>query len=66
MFKVDKMSSWVDSLKADEVALHIAGEKCDKHLEPFETKLMDYTSYVDTTTIKSKNSDQVKTVLKWK
>ena len=48
----------------DEVELHSAREKCAKHIEPFKTKLMEYTSYVDTTTIKSENSDQVKTVLK--
>ena len=66
MLKEDKMSGWVDSLKADEVELHIAGEKCDKHLEPFETELMEYTSYVDTATIKNENFDQVKIVLKWK
>ena len=57
------MSIWVESFKADEVELHIAGEKCAKHLEPFETELMEYTSYVDTATIKNKNSDQVKTVV---
>ena len=60
------MSSWVNSFKADEVDLHSEGEKFGKHLEPFETELMEYTSYVDTTTIKNENFDQVKIVLKWK
>ena len=59
------MSSWVDSFKADEVELHSAGEKCAKHLEPFETELIKYTSHVNTTTIKRENYDQVKTMLKW-
>ena len=58
------MSGLVDSFKIDEVDPHSAGEKCAKHLEPFETELMEYTSYVDIATIKSENSDQVKTVLK--
>ena len=58
------MSVWVDSFKTDEVEPHNAGEKCAKHIEPFETELMEYTSYVDTATIKSENFDQVKTVLK--
>ena len=48
----------------DEVELDNAGEKSGKHLEPFEIELMEYTSYVDTTTIKSENFDKVKTVLK--
>ena len=48
----------------DEVEPHSAGEKCAKHLEPFETELMEYTSYVETTTIKRENYDQAKTVLK--
>ena len=60
------MSSWVNSFKADEVDLDSAREKSGKHIEPFEAELMEYTSYVDTATIKSENSDQVKTVLKWK
>ena len=60
------MSGWVDSFKTDEVEPHGAGEKCVNHLEPFETKLMEYATYVNTTTIKNENSDQVKTVLKWK
>ena len=60
------MSSWVNSFQVDEVELDSAGEKYGKHLEPFETKLMEYTSYVDTATIKNENSDQVKIVLKWK
>ena len=47
----------------DEVELHIAREKCAKHLEPFETELMEYTSYVNTATIKRENSDQVKIVV---
>ena len=50
----------------DEVDPHSSEEKCAKHLEPFETELMEYTSYVDTATIKSENSNQVKIVLKWK
>ena len=48
----------------DEVELHSAIENSAKHLEPFEIELMEYTSYVDIATIKSKNFDQVKTVLK--
>ena len=60
------MSGWVDSFKMDEVEPHSAGEKCAKHLELFEIELMEYTSYVNTTTIKSENSNQVKTMLKWK
>ena len=48
----------------DGVELHSVGEKCAKHLEPFKTKLMEYTSYVDIATIKSENFDQVKIVLK--
>ena len=51
MFKENKMSGWVDSFKVDEIEIHIAREKCAKHLEPFETELMEYTSYVDTTTM---------------
>ena len=52
----------------DEVEPHSAWEKCAKHLEPFETELMEYTSYVDTTTIKSEfwsseNSVEVKIVV---
>ena len=47
----------------DEVEPHSAGEKCAKHLDPFETELMEYTSYVDTATIKNENSAQVKTVV---
>ena len=50
----------------DEVELHSATENYAKHLEPFETELMEYTIYVDTATIKRENSDQVKTMLKRK
>ena len=60
------MSAWVDSFKIDEVEPHNAGEKCAKLIDPFKTELMEYTSYVDTATIKRENSDQVKTMLKWK
>ena len=48
----------------DEVDLHSAADNSAKHLEPFETELMEYTSYVDPATIKNENFDQVKTVLK--
>ena len=48
----------------DEVEFHSVAKNSAKQLEPFETELMEYTSYVDTTTIKSKNSDQVKAVMK--
>ena len=48
----------------DEVELHSATENYAKHLKAFETELMEYTTYVDTVTIKSENYDQVKTVLK--
>ena len=65
MFKAEKISGWVESFEADEVELHITGEKCAKHLEPFENEFMEYTSHVDTTAIKSENYDQVKIVLKW-
>ena len=47
----------------DEVEPHSAGEKCAKHLEPFETESIEYTSYVDIATIKSENSDEVKIVV---
>ena len=48
----------------DEVELHSVTENSAKYLEPSKTELMEYTIYVDTTTIKSDNSDQVKIVLK--
>ena len=54
----------IDSFKMDEVELHNSTENYAKHLQPFETKLMEHTSYVNTATIKSENFDQVKTVLK--
>ena len=47
----------------DEVEPHSVGEKSAKHVEPFKTELMEYTSYVDTATIKNENSDQVKIVV---
>ena len=47
----------------DEVELHSATENYAKHLQPFETELMEHTRYVDTATIKSENFDQVKIVV---
>ena len=41
----------IDSDKMDEVELHNAVEKSAKHMKPFKAQLMEYTSYVDTTTI---------------
>ncbi|KAI3702907.1 hypothetical protein L6452_28660 [Arctium lappa] len=41
----------IDSDKTDEVELHQAVEKASTHLVPFDTTLIEYTSFADTTTI---------------
>ncbi|GLJ32759.1 hypothetical protein SUGI_0659600 [Cryptomeria japonica] len=41
----------IDSDKTDEAELQNAVENSLKHLEPFDTKLIEYTSYADTSTI---------------
>ncbi|KAK9074196.1 hypothetical protein SSX86_006793 [Deinandra increscens subsp. villosa] len=41
----------IDSDKTDEVELHQAIEKASVHLIPFDTTLIEYTSFADTTTI---------------
>eukprot|EP01018_Ginkgo_biloba_P003026 Gb_33150 [translate_table: standard] len=41
----------IDSDKTDEVELHNAVENATKHLEPFDAKLVEYTSFADTSTI---------------
>jgi len=41
----------IDSDKTDEAELQSAVENSVKHLEPFDSKLIEYTSYADTSTI---------------